>query len=63
MWTKFEREYFPTPPARQAEAALKICATERDFSRRSAALPTMCSELRATPALRSRSMALVWGER
>ena len=41
MCTKFDEEYLPTPPAWQEEAALYICATERDFSRRSAALPFM----------------------
>ena len=51
MWTKFDREYLPTPPEAQAAAALAICPTERDFSRRSAAWPFMCSEFLATEAV------------
>jgi hypothetical protein len=63
MCTKFEREYFPTPPALQAAAARAICDTLRLFSLRSAAWPFMCSELRATPRDRLRSIAFVAGER
>ena len=37
MWTKFDREYLPTPPELHDAAALAICPTDRDFSRRSAA--------------------------
>ena len=29
MWTKFEPEYLPTPPAEQATAARAICETDR----------------------------------
>ena len=69
IWTRnpyaqnSEHEYFPTPPALQAVAVRYICATERDFSRRSAALPTICSGVAPRPIDRERSMALVLGER
>ena len=63
IWTKFEREYLPTPPAEQAAAALAICPTERDCRRRSAAWPFMCSEFFATPRDFERSIALVRGDR
>ena len=39
MWTKFDPEYLPTPPALQAEAARKSWFTEREPRRRSAAWP------------------------
>ena len=63
MWTKLEPVYLPTPPAAQAWAARNIWPTEREESRRSAACPFMCSELRATPRERARSIALVLGDR
>ena len=49
--------------AAQAEAARAIWLTERDFSRRSAAWPTRCSEFFATPPDFERSIALVFGHR
>jgi hypothetical protein len=63
MWTKLEPEYLPTPPARQALAALAIWLTERFFNRKSAACPRICSEFRATPLDLERSIALVAAER
>lgn len=63
MWTKFDREYRPTPPAEQAAAARAICDTLRPCIRRSAAWPFMWSELRATPRDRDRKIALVCGDR
>ena len=61
--TKFDREYFPTPPPLQAAAAFAIWLTDLVDRRRSAACPCMCSEFLATPRLFERNMALVWGLR
>ena len=44
-------------------AAEAICETDRDFSRRSAAWPLMCNELRATRRDLERNIALVLAER